>query len=235
MSDGTVSIRMILRAVGLAWNVAAHKVRSNRRTADIAVPRHAVCLLASEMTGYTFAAIGRLLGDRDHTSIMHGVARGRALRDSDPDFAARFATARQIVLDELATADRWQDADAVEAARAVMAAADPWRAATDLSVDEVVAVAARAVALEEVAGGTYQLLALLDEFERLRRQPSLPQPPQRASEIAASVRALGDAIAEALQGLGYEYADPDTASEPKDETHGEAHQDRGPANAGAAE
>ncbi|RAI33687.1 hypothetical protein CH338_22170, partial [Rhodoplanes elegans] len=222
--SGTVSIRMILRAVGYAFGIPSSKIRSLRRTGDLCQPRHAVCLLAREMTTLTFPAIGRLLGDRDHTSIMHGADKGQALRDSDPDFARRLATAREMILAELARADRWQDADAVAAAERVMGAADPWRAAIDLSVDEVVAVAARAVALEHVAAGTYRLLAQLDELRRCAERPRDGDARDRIAELEPAAAALSDALAEALQGLGYEYAEPadEPTSEPKDETDGQA-------------
>ncbi|MDC7788004.1 helix-turn-helix domain-containing protein [Rhodoplanes sp. TEM] len=216
MSDGTVSIRMILRAVGLAWGIPGHVIRSARRTADVAAPRHAVCLLAREMTQLSFPAIGRLLGNRDHSTIIQAAQRAEELAATDAGFAHRLSVARQTVLTSLGTAEQWQDADAVQIAERVMAA-DPWRAATDLAVDEVVAVAARAVALEEVAATSYRLLALLDEHDRLRRGGFADAAAiRRANDIAVQARAFADALADALQGLGYEYAEPAELPQPQE-------------------
>jgi chromosomal replication initiation ATPase DnaA len=56
------------------------------RYLEVCLTRFAVILVARE-TGKTLSQIGRVLGGRDHTSIMAGERRARALERKDPDFA----------------------------------------------------------------------------------------------------------------------------------------------------
>lgn len=203
---GAVTVRMILHAVGHAFEFPAHHITHQRRSPQRVDAQDAACWLAADMTPYSYPQIGRCLGDRDHTTIMEAVRRAKQKLATDEAFAGRVATARQIVLSSLANAERWQDADAVVAADRLMSG-EPWREATRISVDEIVAISARAVALEEVAATTYQLLAHLDEIDRLRPRPD-DASRLRAAELARAARAMGDSLADALQGLGYEYAEP---------------------------
>jgi chromosomal replication initiator protein len=52
-----------------------------------------------EHSGMSLPQIGRAIGDRDHTTVMHACRRAKALRETDPAFKALCdrleATARQ--------------------------------------------------------------------------------------------------------------------------------------------
>jgi hypothetical protein len=44
-------------------------------------------MIALRKRGLSTPLIGRLLGGRDHTTVMHGLQRGAELVETDPDFA----------------------------------------------------------------------------------------------------------------------------------------------------
>lgn len=227
-----VTVKMICHAVAHAFSFPVHQIAHRRRAAENNDARMAVCWLAHDLTPLSYPEIGRRLGNRDHTTILHAVQRAKGRLVEDAEWAGRVATARSFVISMAASSDvrRLEDADPVAAAERVMTG-DPPREAIRLSTDEIVALSARAVALEEVAATTYQLLAHLDEYDRLRPRLWDPAARARANDIARTSRALSDAIAEALQGLGYEYADPD-----QDGAHnGQASQDGSAETARAAE
>lgn len=56
------------------------------RAKKYAYPRQLVMYLASERTSASTPMIGRLLGERDHTTIMYGVKRARARLEECPDY-----------------------------------------------------------------------------------------------------------------------------------------------------
>jgi hypothetical protein len=56
---------------------------SGRRDKTINVPRQIVMYLARHLTPQTLPQIGRALGGRDHTTILHGVRKIEALRAED--------------------------------------------------------------------------------------------------------------------------------------------------------
>ncbi|MBK5957423.1 hypothetical protein CCR97_04260 [Rhodoplanes elegans] len=209
-----VTLKMIVNAVAWAFDVPAHMIAYNRRAKEYVTARQAVCWLARELTPLSMPEIGRRLGDRDHTTILHAIGRAQGRLDTDDDFAERVGQARQMVMRTSGGDKRWRDADPVEAASRVMDGVAP-REAGRLSIDEIVAVAARLLDLEDVAATTYQLLAQLDELARLRSRAFDSEARLRMAQLAASSAALSDALADALQGLGYEYAEP---PEPDQET-----------------
>ena len=77
------SVQDILDCVCAFYKVRESEVLSERRSKDMVIPRQIVMLLAKEMTIYSYPKIGRALGTRDHTTVIHGYKRlrERAARD----------------------------------------------------------------------------------------------------------------------------------------------------------
>lgn len=61
----------IIREVCIQFTVTKTALSSARRDAKIVLPRQIVCYLAKEVTRLSLPAIGRQLGGRDHTTILH--------------------------------------------------------------------------------------------------------------------------------------------------------------------
>ena len=78
------SIEAILRAACRYFHIRKEMLLSERRHGDLVRARHIASYLAYEETVLTFPAIGRHL-KRDHTSIVHGYYKIRALRDEDAE------------------------------------------------------------------------------------------------------------------------------------------------------
>ncbi len=62
----------------------------NARFAGLVRARWAV-MLAMHRRGYSTPRIGRALGGRDHTTVMHGLLRGKLIEASNPEFASKCA------------------------------------------------------------------------------------------------------------------------------------------------
>ena len=75
--------------VGQEWGVRVKALEGPRRCADLAAPRFAVYYLAQNEAQASLNQIGRCLGDRDHTTVMHGIRRCREIMDRDRAYAAR--------------------------------------------------------------------------------------------------------------------------------------------------
>ena len=69
-----VSLREIIDAVCDEFELPMSDILSSRRTKDIIIPRQIVMYLAKQLTPMSFPAIGRLIGGRDHSTVMHGCA-----------------------------------------------------------------------------------------------------------------------------------------------------------------
>lgn len=70
-----VTMPAILEAVAEAWGLPVSALKSIRRHAAEAAARQIACALAKALTPMTLSAIGRHLGDRDHTTVLHAVRK----------------------------------------------------------------------------------------------------------------------------------------------------------------
>jgi hypothetical protein len=68
-----VNLTRISQAVCEHFQVTFSDLKSARRTNNLVMPRHIICYLARRYTGRSMPEIGRWLGGRDHTTILHGI------------------------------------------------------------------------------------------------------------------------------------------------------------------
>lgn len=68
--------------------------RKNRET----FPRQIAMYLALEVTKRSTTQVGRALGGRDHTTIMHGAAKVKRRMADDPELATKIGILRQIIM-----------------------------------------------------------------------------------------------------------------------------------------
>lgn len=71
----------IERRLCAVFHVTPKEIRSHRRSKEIMLARQAVMYWAIRLTGYSYPKIGRIMGERDHTSIMSGVTAYRQKRE----------------------------------------------------------------------------------------------------------------------------------------------------------
>ena len=89
MSD-RVTIEMIAQAVSDVWGVSLRDLRGQRRLRTVVVPRHVAFALARTHTDHSFPVIAQWFGDRDHSTVIHGIRRyERELRDLHRDLIAQ--------------------------------------------------------------------------------------------------------------------------------------------------
>lgn len=66
------------------FGIAKRELTSARRGRDVVRPRQISMYVSRKMTPSAFPEIGRLHGDRDHTTVIHGVRKIEELTISDP-------------------------------------------------------------------------------------------------------------------------------------------------------
>ena len=67
-----ISLDQIIRAVAKYYNKTINDLLSHRRTVELTLPRHVACYLCKELTLRSLPEIGRRIGGRDHTTVLHG-------------------------------------------------------------------------------------------------------------------------------------------------------------------
>lgn len=93
------SLRQIKDAVCEEFGVTLLDLESSRRTRAIARPRQVTMWLGRHLTPLSLPQIGKGLGYRDHTTIMHGIASIDRVMSADEDFAVRVRRLRKSVED----------------------------------------------------------------------------------------------------------------------------------------
>jgi hypothetical protein len=70
-----VRLAEIAAAVVAACNIGIKEFRAERRHVELVRARHIFSYAARHLTDRSFPAIGRYLGNRDHTTILHGIKK----------------------------------------------------------------------------------------------------------------------------------------------------------------
>jgi chromosomal replication initiation ATPase DnaA len=82
----TITVAQIIEAVAAETGISAHELMSDRRAKPVCRARFLVIGLAFGLTRHSSVQIGRALGNRDHTTIIHARARCADYYRDDPDF-----------------------------------------------------------------------------------------------------------------------------------------------------
>ncbi len=97
-SMGIIPIGAILAACAVFYGVPISSLSAERRTKGVVKPRQIAMYLAKDLTPRSLPDIGRRIGGRDHTTVLHGVRKIAALIKRDPNLAAEVATIRARIV-----------------------------------------------------------------------------------------------------------------------------------------
>lgn len=67
-----VSAEKVLKTIQKFYNVSIDDIVSSRRNKEVIKPRHVAMYILYNIVGLSFPEVGRELGGKDHTTIMHG-------------------------------------------------------------------------------------------------------------------------------------------------------------------
>jgi chromosomal replication initiator protein len=65
----------ILSMVAEHYGVTEKDIIGNKRSNKIVIPRQIAMYLCRELTGTSLKGIGKIIGNRDHTTVMHGIEK----------------------------------------------------------------------------------------------------------------------------------------------------------------
>ncbi len=95
--DRRITIEEIQRKVAEHWNLRLTDMISSRRARAVARPRQVAMYLAKQLTSRSLPEIGRRFGNRDHTTVMHAVARVGELMERDAAFGEEVENLRRML------------------------------------------------------------------------------------------------------------------------------------------
>lgn len=89
------TVLAIQERVAVSFGMTIIDMTSDRRSRSIARPRQVAMYLCRHLTRLSLPEIGLLFGRRDHTTIMHGVARVTALMFENEEFRDKVLELRE--------------------------------------------------------------------------------------------------------------------------------------------
>ncbi|MBV9757180.1 MAG: chromosomal replication initiator protein DnaA [Alphaproteobacteria bacterium] len=95
--DRRVTIDEIQRRVAEHYHIRLTDMSSPRRARAVARPRQVAMYLAKQLTSRSLPEIGRMFGNRDHTTVMHAVSRVAELMARDAVFAEDVELLRRML------------------------------------------------------------------------------------------------------------------------------------------
>jgi chromosomal replication initiator protein len=93
----SMQIHDIQALVATRMGVTVLDILSDRQTQAAVRPRHVAMWLARHTTTYSLPAIGLAFGNRDHTTVMNGIARTDERMAADPALASAVLAMRNII------------------------------------------------------------------------------------------------------------------------------------------
>ncbi len=82
--------------VAEAWGTTPDALQSKKRTKDLTIPRQVAMFLIKELFDLPLVEIGKLFGGRDHSTVIHSIAKVEEDL-KDPAFRARVDAIREVV------------------------------------------------------------------------------------------------------------------------------------------
>jgi chromosomal replication initiator protein len=79
---GRITVRRVLEVTAGHFDRTVDALLSERRAQSLSRPRQIAMFVARKVTGRSLPFIGRRMGDRDHTTILHGWRAVQSLIDS---------------------------------------------------------------------------------------------------------------------------------------------------------
>jgi chromosomal replication initiator protein len=88
---------LVRRKVAVAWGVSPEGLQSKKRTKDLTIPRQVAMYLIKEMFDLSLVEIGRLFGGRDHSTVIHSIAKVEEEVKTDPTFRLKVEEVRRTL------------------------------------------------------------------------------------------------------------------------------------------
>jgi chromosomal replication initiator protein len=90
-----IATSTIIDAVAVQFGIDKEKLLGRDRSKDVVLPRQVAMYLMREETNASLPEIGKVLGDRDHTTVMYGCDKINDLLEQDDSLRRQIMAIRQ--------------------------------------------------------------------------------------------------------------------------------------------
>jgi chromosomal replication initiator protein len=108
-APASLSIDQIIETVAQFYNLETKELIGRRRLKDIVTARHMAMYLAREETDASLPQIGRALGGRDHTTVLHGYEKIHGLVEENDRLRREMLTIKELLYNHQNSPSRVRD------------------------------------------------------------------------------------------------------------------------------
>ncbi len=94
------TIESIQKAVAGFFSLPEETLRSRKRTKELVIPRQMAMYLSRELTGASLNDIGSRFGGKDHTTVLHAIAKVKQLSARDQEMSTQLERITRLVRGE---------------------------------------------------------------------------------------------------------------------------------------
>jgi chromosomal replication initiator protein DnaA len=70
-----ITVEFIIEIIGEHFNISSSDIMSTKKSRNLSYPRQICMFLCRELTDVSLKDIGKKLGNRDHTTVLHGISK----------------------------------------------------------------------------------------------------------------------------------------------------------------
>lgn len=91
----------VIQEIAKFYNIEIREIKGKRRTKDVVIPRQICMYLLKEINQLTYINIGEILGNRDHTTIMHGAEKiKKEVEEGNFRLRKELSTLKEIIINK---------------------------------------------------------------------------------------------------------------------------------------
>jgi len=96
----SVTIDLIQKAVAKFYSLPEESLRSKKRTKELVIPRQIAMYLCRQLTTASLNDIGQRFGGKDHTTVLHAIAKVKRQMDEDQELSATVERINNLIKGE---------------------------------------------------------------------------------------------------------------------------------------
>jgi chromosomal replication initiator protein len=96
-----VTLDQILRLTAGFFNIKISDLKSSKKHQAVAIPRQAAMYLARKLTSLSTVELGKRMGGRDHSTVIHAVKRVHGRMEKDNEFAKLLKELEQTIINSV--------------------------------------------------------------------------------------------------------------------------------------
>ncbi len=95
-----INLNQILKQVCIYYSVKSSDLKGPKRNKELVIPRQMLMYLIKDLTQTPLMSIGEFLGGRDHTTIMHGIAKVETQSVKDINTAKDIQNLKKLIYED---------------------------------------------------------------------------------------------------------------------------------------